>query len=238
MIDFFRVTPRKRKIKLNRRKGVLFSNPGNFKKIIFYSGTWLFVLSVIYAFYLYIPILNAYGRYWVSQQYESNGKTVNIVPTPIPQPVSDQKKEYTISIPKILAFSKIVDNISPFDSRQYLEVLNNDVVAQAKNTAYPGSGKGQMTYIFAHSTNQGISMMRNNAVFYLLGELKNDDVIFINRNGISYTYRVYKQLIVNADKIEYLRYTEPDKEILILQTCWPIGTDWKRLLVLAKLVDN
>ena len=32
---------------------------------------------------------------------------------------------------------------------------------------------------------------------------------------------------------KYGVYYHPEKEILILQTCWPIGTDWKRLLVYA-----
>jgi LPXTG-site transpeptidase (sortase) family protein len=79
-------------------------------------------------------------------------------------------------------------------------------------------------------------MLRINSVFYLLGELNNNDIIFIDKNGINYTYKVYKQLVVDANQIQYLKYTETDKEVLILQTCWPIGTNWKRLLVFAQRV--
>ena len=93
-----------------------------------------------------------------------------------------------------------------------------------------------MTYIFAHSTQQGWSAVRKNAVFYLLGELKTGDEILVNYHGTSYTYQVYKQVVAPATAIEYLRFTDPNEETLILQTCWPIGTDWKRLLVFAKRV--
>ena len=135
-----------------------------------------------------------------------------------------------------MAFSKIVEDVSPYDQKQYLKVLEDNVVAQAKDTALPGSGPGKSTYIFAHSTNQGLSMLRKNAVFYLLGELKEGDEVFVVRNGINYTYRVYKQLIVRANQTEFLKYKDPGREVMILQTCWPIGTDWKRLLVFAQLV--
>jgi LPXTG-site transpeptidase (sortase) family protein len=236
-LDFFRVTPSKRKIKFKKTHGVLFSNPGFWGKTVFYTGTWLFALSLVYAVYLYWPIAAAFGNYWMSLRLQTSRPEIAVLPTPTPVLISQRKHEYTITIPKILAFSKIVDNISPFDPKQYLKVLEDNVVAQAKDTSYPGMGPGHTTYIFAHSTEQGLSMLRKNAVFYLLGELKNGDTIFVDRNGINYTYRVYKQVIVKANQIEYLKYTEPDKEILILQTCWPVGTDWNRLLILADSVQ-
>ena len=40
--------------------------------------------------------------------------------------------------------------------------------------------------------------------------------------------------IVTAKEFEYLTYSDSNKEVLILQTCWPIGTNWKRLLVFAQ----
>ena len=133
-----------------------------------------------------------------------------------------------------MAFAKIVDNVSPFDKKQYTQVLQDNVVAQAKDTSPPGMGPGHTTYIFAHSTSGGINMVRKNAVFYLLGEMKNGDEFFINKNGKNYAYKVYQQKIISADQTDFLKYTDPEKEVVILQTCWPIGTDWKRLLVFAE----
>jgi LPXTG-site transpeptidase (sortase) family protein len=42
--------------------------------------------------------------------------------------------------------------------------------------------------------------------------------------------------IIKPNQIEYLEYKEEDKEIVILQTCWPIGTNWQRLLVFAEKI--
>lgn len=233
--DFFRVTPRSRRIKLKQKKGILFNNPGFFGKTIFHIGNWLLLIAIGYAGYLYLPLGQAIFKFWESQE-NSNTSQVILIPTPTPIPLAEQKNEYTITIPKILAYSKVIENVSPYNRDEYLKVLEQDVVAQAKGTSNPGSGLGNTTYIFAHSTSQSINMLRRNAVFYLLGELKGNDVIFINKNGKVFTYKVFKQLIVNANQTEYLRYSEPDKEILILQTCWPIGTNWKRLLILAERV--
>jgi len=154
----------------------------------------------------------------------------------VPTVTKVNSTEYSITVPKILAYAKIVENVSPFDSKEYLKVLENNVVAQAKGTSEVGSGIGKSTYLFAHSSSQGIASVRNNSVFYLLGELNNSDVVFVNRFGIIYTYQVYDQKIINVNQIEYLKYTDPEKEVLILQTCWPIGTDWKRLLVFSKRI--
>lgn len=231
--DAFRVTPRSRKVKLKKRRGVLFRNPGIVGRITFYFGTGLLLVALAYGIYLYYPLGKAIVNYWAYQHQKS---TVNEPPIAAPTITPNNSQEYSITIPKILAYSKIVENVSPFNSEEYLKVLENNVVAQAKDTSKIGEGVGKMTYLFAHSSQEGIDMVRKNSVFYLLGELNDSDVMFINNRGTIYTYQVYKQQVVNANQVEFLKYTEPDKEIIILQTCWPIGTDWKRLLVFAKRV--
>jgi len=62
-------------------------------------------------------------------------------------------------------------------------------------------------------------------------------LITVGFSGKIYKYRVYESKVVESKEVEYLDYRLADKEVLILQTCWPLGTDWKRLLVLAKLVE-
>jgi LPXTG-site transpeptidase (sortase) family protein len=139
-----------------------------------------------------------------------------------------------IQIPKILAYSKVVKDVSPFDPAEYNRVLKENVVAQAKGSSNPGSGVGKSTFIFAHSTNESLGMQRNNAVFYLLGELKTGDEIYVKYLGKENKYVVYEKAVVKAEDLTYLNYQDPLREVLILQTCWPIGTDWNRLLILAE----
>lgn len=231
MLDFFRLTPKKRTIKIKSEKGIIFSNPSGKKRYVFYGATLIIILSISYLIYLYQPLISSLITYKtgfnleVKQQeltnFENRAVAVN---------------EFTLRIPKILAASRVAKNVSPFDKKEYLKVLDNDLVAQAKDTALPGSGKGTTVYLFAHSTRQGVQMVRNNSVFYLLGEMNNSDPIFINYEGKVYTYRVYNKKVVNASEVEYLKYKDESKEILILQTCWPLGTDWKRLLIFAERI--
>jgi LPXTG-site transpeptidase (sortase) family protein len=145
-------------------------------------------------------------------------------------------EKYIIQIPKILAYSQVVENVSPFDQAEYDRVLKNNVVAQAKGTNKPGSGNGNSIYIFAHSTNNNLGMLRSNAVFYLLGELQKDDIVYLNYQQKELKYKVFDKKVVSAKDLTYLDFHDESREVLILQTCWPIGTDWNRLLVLAELI--
>ncbi|MBI2464990.1 sortase [Candidatus Shapirobacteria bacterium] len=240
MLDFFRPVPKRRTIKLIKKSGVLFNDPGKLGRSLFHLGNGLLIGALLYTIYLYYPLADAVLAYWQISQNTSPTVVISGEPTsaPIPTPTVTEigTTEYSISIPKIGAYASIVDGISPFDQKAYSQVLKDRVVAQAKGSSRPGMGNGSSTFIFAHSTEQGLSMVRQNAIFYLLGELKDGDVFFVNDKGKIFTYKVYMRKIVNASEIEYLKYSDPSKEVLIMQTCWPLGTDWKRLLVFGERV--
>jgi len=207
-------------------------------KVLFGLGSLLFVLSLGYILYLYEPLLEVLVKYQIRSKLAATNQTETpvVYPTPTMAVKPDLSAVYSITIPKISANARVIKEVSPFDKAEYIKVLEKDVVAAAKGTNLPGSGLGKSIYIFAHSTQQGLGMVRKNAIFYLLGDLKNDDVIFVDYQGKNYSYKVYDQKIVAATDIEYLEYSDEEKEVLILQTCWPIGTDWKRWLVFASRV--
>lgn len=230
MFDFFRLVPKKRSVKIKSKSGVIFNNPTGGKKYLFYVGTFIFVLAIGYFIYLYWPLAKSYIV------YKSGGKFFS--KTEIKQDITEikiVKEEFWVKIPMIGASAEVKKNISPFDKKEYLPILEGDFVAQAKGTGLPGQQE-KAIYLFAHSTKQGIQMVRQNSVFYLLGELKINDFVFVGYNEEIYKYKVYGQKIVGANDVEYLEYKEEGKEILILQTCWPIGTDWKRLLIFAERI--
>lgn len=231
IIDFFRVTPRRRVVKIKSKYGIIYHNPSPFKKVLFLSGNFIFIFSLTYFIYLYLPLGKAIFDYKVHQPAQTN--KISLITIPINKPAIN---EYNILIPKISAKSPVKANVSPFNKNEYLKVLENNVVAQAKDTAIPGSGKGNTIYIFAHSTQQGINMVRKNSIFYLLDQLVAGDTASIQYNGQNLDYKVYMKKVVNASEIQYFDYKDPSKEVLILQTCWPIGTDWKRLLVFAERI--
>ena len=138
---------------------------------------------------------------------------------------------FSIIIPKIHAKAKIISNVDASDSLAYMEALKTGV-AHAKGTELPGSSGN--IYLFAHSTDNPINIIRYNAVFYLLKELEKGDEIEIFFGGVKHRYLVTDQKIIDPTDIEYLTPTNSEnKEQLILQTCWPPGTSLKRLLVFA-----
>lgn len=136
---------------------------------------------------------------------------------------------FEILIPKIDVKSKVVAGVDPFDKQIYSQALKQGV-AQAKGTSMPGED-GQI-YLFAHSTDSLFNVTQYNAEFYLLNKLEAGDDIQLLYNGVRYAYVVTGKEIVSARSVELLN-SDVDSHVLVLQTCWPMGTTWKRLLVRA-----
>lgn len=259
--NFFKITPEKRRVKIIKNGGVIYSNPRWWKKIIFYFGSFLTLFSLVGILYIYSPIMVSWLRYKLIDQSRVLAEVRKItqqnnilptptaiqtmtttpeptarpepLPTPLPVAASD---EFRINIPKIGADNKIQANVSPYSKEEYMKVLKNNVVAHSSESSLPGDGKGTTVYLFAHSSQQGVLDARDNAVFYLLGEMNDNDDILVSYKGKIFTYRVYMEKIIKSKDTDYLNYTDKDKEILILQTCWPIGTNWQRLLVFAERI--
>lgn len=139
------------------------------------------------------------------------------------------KIEFSVEIPSIKVFSPVIANVDPFNAKEYLEKLKNGV-AQAKGTSLPGQ-KGTM-YLFAHSSDVPWRITRYNTAFFKLPFVKKGDKIIIRKDGHEFDYKVYDQKTVWPSEISYL--TKPQGDILILQTCTPVGTSLQRLLVFAK----
>ena len=141
---------------------------------------------------------------------------------------------FSLVIPKIHAKSKVVSDVDPIDYRAYMEALKIGV-AHTKGTKLPGE-TGNI-YLFAHSTDDPTNVIRYNAVFYLLRELDSGDDVLMYYNGVKHRYRVTDTKIVEATDVSYLTpVNSENKEQLILQTCYPPGTTWKRLLVFAEKI--
>lgn len=137
--------------------------------------------------------------------------------------------DFSIVIPKVGANAKVLSNVDPADESVYLEALKKGV-AHAAGTSFPG--EGSHIFLFAHSTDYFWNVGLYNAVFYLLYKLEKGDEINLFYQGKRYVYQVIGKNIVNPSQVEYLT-RKSNKEFLTLQTCWPPGTTFQRLLVFA-----
>ncbi|GIW63511.1 MAG: hypothetical protein KatS3mg091_313 [Patescibacteria group bacterium] len=167
------------------------------------------------------------------KKIQETGKLVNIFQNQEVRLLSPVNNTFSIVIPKIQANAKIIANVNTADEAEYRLKLQEGV-AHARGTYFPGEGKN--IFLFAHSTDFIWNVGTYNAVFYLLYKLENQDLVYVMYKNKLYKYRVFDKKIVNSDEIHYLT-DETDSEILILQTCWPPGTTWKRLLVFAERIN-
>lgn len=141
---------------------------------------------------------------------------------------------FSVVIPKIDAASNVIANVDASDEEEYKDALIEGV-AHAKGTFFPTQGNN--IYLFSHSTDSPVNIARYNAVFYLLRKLEEGDRIIVFFADKKYVYEVEQKVIVGAKDTSWIRKNY-GSERLILQTCDPPGTTWRRLLVIAKPIQG
>lgn len=212
-------------------------------------GTGMIAISLVGVALTLQPIVVPELSYRVS----ALAKTVTNEQTPTPQPlvaaqtseedeitkakefaqnVGVENTDFSIYIPKINAKENVIANVDATNRPVYKNALKHGV-AHAQGTALPGQKGG--TYIFAHSTDGVWNVESYNAVFYLLKELKpeNKDKIYVFHKDKLHTYVVTGKYTVDADDTSWLTGAHIGGERLILQTCWPPGATWRRLVIVA-----
>lgn len=181
----------------------------------YYFGTCLIIFSLLGLFYTFYPLLR-----------------VTLSPSPLPTTVNAQADGFFLSIPKIKATGQVIRNVDPFNQTEYDEALKKGI-AHAEGTYLPGE-KGTV-FLFAHSSGFPWELTRYNTIFLRLNELGESDRLYVTYEGKRYEYAVREKKEVWPSDIQYLRNL--DKDQLILQTCTPVGTDLKRLLIFADPVE-
>lgn len=181
------------------------------KPPIYYLGTSLIIISLMIFAYIFYPLVRAYY---------------------FPPSLTDFKRaEYTLIIPKIHAIGRVIEDVDPWNESVYRDLLKIGI-GQAKGFAHPD--ESGPVFIFAHSSGTPWEITHYNTVFLRLAELKKNDDVQIWYKGKEYHYTVMRTQEVYPTEVNVVR---DEKEAdLILQTCTPLGTDWKRLLVFAKKI--
>lgn len=141
--------------------------------------------------------------------------------------------DFSLVIDKIGATAPVVESVDPYDSAIYQRALR-DGVAHAKGTALPGEGGN--IFLFAHSSADLLTAARYNSVFYLIHHLELGDQISVWYQGGERQYTVSAKRLVSASDTQYLT-EQTQRETLTLMTCWPPGTTYKRLIVIAQPFD-
>lgn len=187
----------------------------------------IFSLSQLSAAELLSPVPKPEVNALTTETYNLTRASSWFVGQPDLPEVSSKVKYYNISIPRIGVKDATVE-IGGEDLSQAL--------IHYAGTALPGQLGNAV--IFGHSAlPQFFSPTNYLTIFTKLPAMKKDDEVFVEYDGIKYTFRVEQMFEVKPTDIQVLeqRY---DDVYLTLVTCVPPGTYIKRLIVKARIVPK
>jgi sortase A len=104
---------------------------------------------------------------------------------------------------------------------------------------YPWSArpwKNGNSFIFGHSSNFPWIAGKYNDVFARLWQMEKWDTIYSYYGQKKYKYKIIEKKVVSPNDVGVLK-NDKNKKQLTLMTCWPIGTDINRLILIADLVE-
>ena len=145
------------------------------------------------------------------------------------------KASYQLSISAIgISDVPIIFEPTTYENRIY-SALERGVVHYAKT---PSPGESGTSIIIGHSSAYPWYKGKYGSIFSNLSKLKTGDVISVEKNGKVLNYTIAKSLIFSpesADDFELRELEATSGSSIVLMTCWPTGTNAKRIAVRADL---
>ena len=132
--------------------------------------------------------------------------------------------QFYISIPKI----KIDNALVKVDSND----LSNSL-AHLPGSALPGE-KGNV-FVSGHSALSSLFNMKNAVFANLLGLQKGDQII-VDAAGIKFTYQVIEFKVIDSKDLSVILPPDSIGRYISLMTCVPPGLNFKRLVILGKML--
>lgn len=186
----------------------------------------LVVLFLQYNRLIFTPIIA-----YVSPGNAEGGEITAVDPTV----TTAVNAEDTLIIPKINVDVPIRFGLAN-DSATIMGAMNNGVAHWSIPGASAVPGQIGNTVITGHSAGDIYSSNPYKFIFSGLERLESGDTIYIDYQGVRYTYAVYDKQVVAPNDVSSLQYSG-DEAILTLVTCTPLGTSEKRLLVFARQIN-
>ena len=185
---------------------------------------------VLFLFLQYNRVLFSNVQAYISP---GNIDPANIIVDPLTNiAVSPEPK---LIIPKINVDVPVDYTATP-DNDSQMKAMENGVAYFGIPGANSKPGQVGNTVISGHSSNDIIDAGNYKFIFAQLERINKNDTVYLNYEGVRYTYTVTKKEVVKPTDVHKLIY-ETDKPILTLITCTPLGTSLNRLLVTAEQVS-
>ncbi len=171
------------------------------------------------------------GDYVIEQQANTTNERAAIR-TPL---VTDQAPN-RISIPDRDITDVPIIYVDKKTETAYQEALANGVVH------YPGTadiGEYGNPYIFGHSSDYFWKPGEYKQVFKNLIDISvGTQIIATNAEGEQFIYEVIETKIVGPEEVSVLDQQNYERQLLTLQTSYPLNTAWKRYIAVAELDES
>ncbi len=225
---------------------------------------WIATSALIFAVLFFIINFQAYSSIILDKIAKLRGQVeVQYLPRddhgaatqsqqPLPLVAQDKKQvpplmmdiappDERIIIPRINKNVPIVKTTDQNLIKRDWSALEKDIQGALRDGVvhYPGTaepGQNGNVVITGHSSYFSWDPGRFKDVFALLHQVVIGDKILVYHNQKLFVYEVYDIKVVTPDKVDVLTQGNGDKLTLI--TCTPVGTNLKRLVVIAKPITN
>jgi len=196
------------------------------KKLFKIQISKLLILAFALVFIILLALIFAFSR---ATAPEPNSSTVANTPkeTPI-------ESDYLLKIDKINLSAPININVDGNNKETYNKALESGV-AHLLGSALPG--KVGNPFIFGHSSYYAWKPGEYKEIFRDLNDLDTGDIIIISSNLSIYNYKVSDKQVVSPDDVAVANQNYNEKK-LTLMTCWPIGSDAERLVIVGMLQET
>lgn len=191
------------------------------------------VVGLFLLVWLYGPIARQRLTYDISSGYPALKQKLHLAQNV----VSDRptSTEFGLVIPKLSINVPVVADVESDVPHIYFQKLRSGV-AHYKGTAKPDELGN--TVIYGHSSIiPGIERTPYDTIFVLIDKLAPGDPITLYWHNQRYLYQVQKVQIKSDQALEILDQAVTTPTLTLL-TCWPPGTDLKRLIVTAERQNN
>lgn len=205
-----------------------------------------FIFIFLFAFIGVFVILNvrfviANTRYWLApgtiRSPESLTHALSLFPLSANADAEPLPSKAELVVDSIGIRAPIVFNVAPNNDSIY-KSLENGVVHYS---AGPKPGLPGTAVILGHSSAYPWYKGAYGSVFALLSKLKPGETFYIQyEDGRIFVFRIKQAIVFNpfGDTREIDKLDQSEKPTLLLISCWPVGTNYRRIAVQAELVTK
>ncbi len=188
---------------------------------------------------------------WLLKSYQQNADANTLTPS-TEETLQSHLMDYNFTFNTVPPVDRIVipslgldvpiitnENMAPTDfaKADFDKELDEWVV---KYPTTPAPGEEWNTLLFGHTSYVVWKTNPYGTIFKDIAKLKDNTLIQILRQGKLFEYKVIDIFVVPPKQVnaQYMTYQNAGGSYITLMWCYPLGTDKKRIMVVAKLITS